>query len=87
MKKKTNDSIRTLTGIVTPCAWDEHDQVSQVSLFATDDEEYRIENSGRFLDLVTRPIRTVGFVKTSKKAHRMINIKKFELLDALPYAE
>lgn len=82
MKKKINSSTQTLVGIVTPFAWDENDRVCEVSLSATDDEEYIIENSERFLDLVQKPIRAVGVVKIGKKVHRAINIKKFELLES-----
>lgn len=87
IKKKSTATLQTLVGIVTPCAWDDSDQVSKVSLFATDDEEYVIENSERFLDLVQKPIRVVGLVKTGKKVHRAITVKKFEMLDSLHLAE
>ena len=82
MSKKITESIQTLIGIVTPYAWAETDRVSEVSLSATDDEEYIIENSGRFLDLLQKPIRAVGMVKNGKKTHRAINIKKFQLLES-----
>jgi hypothetical protein len=82
MKKKIKTSTQTLVGIVTPYAWDESDQVSEVSLSATDDEEYIIENGGRFLDLIQKPIRAIGLVKSGKKIHRAIYIKKFELVDS-----
>lgn len=87
MKKKVSPSMQTLIGIVTPCAWDERDRVSEVSLSATDDEEYIIENGGRFLDLVQKQIRAVGLVKSGKKIHRAINIKKFEMLDSAFFVE
>ncbi len=87
MKKKANASMQTLVGIVTPYAWDESDQVSEVSLSATDDEEYIIENGGRFIELVQKPIRAVGLVKSGKKIHRAINIKKFEMLDSASFVE
>lgn len=74
--------MKTLVGIVTPYAWDESDQVCEVSLSATDDEEYVIENSGRFLDLLQKPIRAVGMVKIGNKIHRAIDIKTFELLES-----
>ena len=82
MKKKVSASVQTLVGIVTPFAWDESDRVLEVSLSATDDEEYIIENSERFIDLVQKSIRAVGMVTMGKKIHRAINIKKFELLES-----
>ncbi len=87
MKKKTSASMQTLVGIITPYAWDESYRVSEVSLSATDDEEYVIENGERFLELVQKPIRAVGLVKTGKTIHRAISIKTFEMLDSVPAAE
>lgn len=85
MKKKLSASMQTLVGIVTPHAWDESDRVSEVSLSATDDEEYIIENGQGFFDLVQKPIRAVGMVKIGKKIHRAIDIKKFELLESASF--
>ena len=82
MNKKVTASMQTLVGIVTPYAWDQSDRVSEVSLSATDDEEYVIENSGRFLDLLQKPIRAVGMVTSGKRMHRAIDIKKFQLLES-----
>jgi len=87
MKKKIRASMQTLIGIVTPCAWDEEDQVSEVSLSATDDEEYRIENGNHFLGLAQKPIRAIGLVKSGKKMHRAITIKKFEVVDSADLAD
>jgi hypothetical protein len=87
MKKKLNASMQTLIGIVTPYSWDESDQVSMVSLSATDDEEYIIENSERFFELIRQPILAIGLVKGGRKIHRAINIKKFKRLDSAPFVD
>jgi hypothetical protein len=81
MKKKQRATMQTLVGVITPYAWDENDQVAEVSLSATDDEEYIIQNGDRFLDLVQQPIKAVGMVQSGKKMHRTITIKKFEKID------
>jgi len=81
MNKKIKPTMQTLVGIITPCDWDENDHVCRVSLSATDDEEYVIENSDRFLDLVQTPVKATGLVKFGKKAHRMIDIKNYHELD------
>ena len=87
MKNKANTSIQTLVGIVTPYAWNENDQIAEVSLSATDDEEYLIENSARFIDLVQQSIRATGLVKTGKRIQRAIKINKFEMLDSTSITE
>lgn len=80
MKRPTTASTRTLVGVITPFAWDENDRVTDVSLSATDDKEYVIENGQRFLELVQKPIRATGIIKSGKKFHRAIHIQKFEML-------
>lgn len=87
MKKPIIASTRTLVGVITPFAWDENDRVTEVSLSATDDEEYIIENSQRFLEHIQKPIRATGIVKSGKKIHRAIHIKKFEMLEHIYMAE
>ena len=81
MGKKIKASMQSLIGIVIPYAWDNNDEVIAVSLSATDDEDYVIENGERFLDLIHQKIRAEGLVRQGKKMHRAITIKKFELLE------
>jgi hypothetical protein len=77
--KKKNGGSETLTGVVTAINWD-GDQVSEVALFATDDEAYHIENSHKFLSLLQKSIEASGHVQRNKKKFRTINIKKYKLL-------
>jgi aromatic ring-opening dioxygenase catalytic subunit (LigB family) len=87
MTKRIKASMQTLVGVVIPYAWDESDRVIEVSLSATDDEEYIIENGEHFLDLVQKSIRAIGIVKSGKKLHQAIYIKKFEELDNTSFTE
>ncbi len=73
-------SVETLTGVITPVKW-EDDRVSEVALFATDDEAYHIENGEKFLDMMQQYIEAIGRVHRSKKTFRSINIKKFKVLE------
>ncbi len=79
MANKKNGRSETLTGVVTPINWD-GDQVSEVALFATDDEAYHIENSHKFFSLLRKSIEASGYVQRNKKTFRTINIKKYKLL-------
>ncbi|MGD9009880.1 MAG: hypothetical protein PVG41_18280 [Desulfobacteraceae bacterium] len=79
MAKKKNGKSETLTGVVTPIEWD-GDQVTEVALFATDDEEYRIENGLKFFDLAQESIEAIGNVQRTKKSFRTINIKRYKIL-------
>jgi len=87
MNERAEISMQTLIGIVTPFAWDERDQVCEVSLSATDDREYRIENGSQFLGLLQKAIQATGVIAFGKKRHRTIKIKKFKTLDTLSLFE
>jgi hypothetical protein len=87
MHKRAETSMQTLVGVVTPFAWDERDQVCEVSLSATDDREYYIENSSRFLGVLQKPIQATGVITNGKKSRRSIHIKKFEVVDSAALTE
>ncbi len=79
--KKTKESRKgeareTIAGVLTPAGWDENGRVTEVMLSAIDDEEYLIENSAKFLDMVHHNVKASGIVKRERKSFRTINIKK-----------
>lgn len=80
-KQKKSAYTETLTGIVTPVAW-EDDRVVGVMLCANDDEDYRIENGDKFFDLVQTSIEATGTVRRDRKSFRSINIKRFNILES-----
>jgi hypothetical protein len=80
-KKKTTRGQETLIGIVTPVQWNEFDQVTAVALSATDDEEYRIENGEKFIDLIQKVIEASGEVRRDQKTARTITIKHYSVIE------
>ena len=81
MSKHKKNSSETLTGIITPVEW-EDDQITAVMLCADDDEDYRIENGEKFLELVQTYIKATGEVKRDRKSHRSINIKSYNIIES-----
>lgn len=80
-KMKATHGQETLIGIVTPVQWNEYDQVTAVALSATDDEEYRIENGEKFIDLIQKVIEASGEVRRDPKTARTITIKHFSVIE------
>ena len=80
-KNKNISDNETLTGIVTPVQWDRDDRISAVVISATDDEEYWVENSEKFLDLVQSRIEAVGKVRRDRKQSRSIFIKRYRIIE------
>ncbi len=80
-KNKARES-ETLSGIVTPVQWDENDRVTAVALCATDDEQYLIENSDQFINLIQKSIQATGVVKQQTRRSRSITIRDFCILES-----
>jgi hypothetical protein len=79
-KTRTRES-ESLTGIVTPVQWDENGRITAVALCATDDEQYLIENSVQFFDLIQKSIQADGMVKRGEKTSKSIAITQFRILE------
>ncbi|MGB5986147.1 MAG: hypothetical protein WBG37_12655 [Desulfobacterales bacterium] len=81
-KVKKNESTRTvLDGVIIPSAWDEDDQVIAVSLAASDDHDYLIENGDKFIALIGMEIQADGVVTKTRRAQRSIRIKRYEVIE------
>jgi len=85
MKKKKEhhkqENRETVVGVLTPAGWDEDGRVTAVMLAAIDDEEYLVENSEKFIDLVHHNVEASGIVRRDRKALRSINIQKIVLTE------
>ena len=51
-KKKKNDAVSVLQGIVLPSKWDKDGRVMRISLNTLDENEYIIDYSGKGKELV-----------------------------------
>lgn len=78
---KNTEPKDAITGIVTASKWDENDRITAVTLSATDDENYLIENGDKFIELVQHFIKATGVIKRQKKASKSIYIQEFKVLE------
>ena len=83
MKKKKGEKIQTVKGVIIPAEWDNEGDFTKVSLSAMDDEEYVIENSEKFIDMINQCISATGTIKRDKRSTKSIYIKKYSILDDL----
>jgi hypothetical protein len=82
---KNTEPKDAISGIITASNWDEHDRITAVTLSATDDEEYLIENGDKFIELVHHFIKATGVIKRQKKSPKTIYIKKYKVLEDNSY--
>jgi hypothetical protein len=78
---KENHGEEWKTGVITPYQWDEEDKITAVMLSTTDDEEYLIENSDKFIPYVHTSVWVAGVIKDDRKAVKSIDIRRFSVLD------
>ena len=83
MKKKQNEKIQTVKGVIIPSEWDNSGDFTKVSLSAIDDEEYLIENGEKFIELINQCISATGVIKRDKRSSKTIHIKKYSVVGDL----
>lgn len=85
MAKKNEKSQKiTISGLITPCEWDEDDNVVGITLSTTDEEEYRIQNDQvgeELLEYVSRDVMVTGFVDEDEYGDKTLTVKEYEVID------
>jgi hypothetical protein len=70
----------TLTGIVIPADWNDHQEVVAAALATADEKEYRIavnKNGKELLDVLQRQIEATGVLKRDEKGRNVITIRRY----------
>ena len=73
----------TLRGIVTPCAWDTDDTVSDICISSDAEEEFIVVPSGKGRDLhnhLRSFVQVKGVIFRDKDGRKMIQVKKYECI-------
>lgn len=74
-----------LRGIIVPCNWDEHDNVTSVALSAFDEREYPIEMNGMGKNLmkhINHEVRVKGILYRDAELNRdIISVNLYEILN------
>jgi hypothetical protein len=76
-----NEVQASVTGLVTASGWDDHNNVTQLKLFSTDEDEYIIENGISFIDALKKFIHAKGFIKKDIYGGKSIDIKEFKVVE------
>jgi hypothetical protein len=71
----------SVTGLVTASGWDDHNNVTQLKLFSTDEDEYIIENGISFIGALQKFIYAKGFIKKDIYGGKSIEIKEFKVVE------
>jgi hypothetical protein len=78
--KKRASAPEALIGIIAPIQWSDDGRITAVSLCATDDEQYLIENGEQFFSLAQKSIHAFGVVK--REVPKSIVIEGFSILES-----
>jgi hypothetical protein len=82
--RKREKRERTITGIVVPEDWDEHDKVIHVAIKTSDYEEYVVEHNkaGKdLISLVNKKVRVGGAVRQRLNGDLVISVNSHEQIE------
>jgi hypothetical protein len=71
----------SVTGLVTASGWDKHNNITQLKLFSTDEDEYIIENGISFICALKKFIQAKGLIKKDIYGGKSIIIKEFKVVE------
>jgi hypothetical protein len=71
----------SVTGLVTASGWDDHNNITQLKLFSTDEDEYIIENGISFIFALKKFIHAKGLIKKDIYGGKSIKIKDFKVVE------
>jgi hypothetical protein len=83
MSKNLNKSQVTISGIITATGWDDHEQVQDVSISATDEQEYWVESDKLGKELLQRvqsQVKVTGWVTQSEDGKKRIRVTRFQII-------
>jgi len=74
------ERIVTLTGIVIPADWNDHQEVVAAALATADEKEYRIAGNKKgkeLLDALQHQVEATGALKRDEKGRNVITIRHY----------
>jgi len=83
MRKNVTDKPVTLSGVVTAARWDKGEQVTSVTISATDEQEYLVENTSKgreLLELIHEQVQVVGVVKKNSEGKKIICVDRYTVI-------
>jgi hypothetical protein len=71
----------SVTGLVTASGWDDCNNITELKLFTTDEDEYIIENGISYIGVLRKFIHAKGQIKNDMYGGKSIEIKEFKVVE------
>jgi len=71
----------SVTGLVTASGWDDYNNVTELKLFTTDEDEYLINNGMSLIGALRKFIHAKGLIKKDMHGEKSIEIKEFKIVE------
>ena len=71
----------SVTGLVTASGWDAYNNVTELRLLTTDEDEFIIEGGILLINVLRKLIHAKGFIKKDPYGVKSIEIKEFKILE------
>lgn len=83
MKQKKPDDGITIRGVVIPTRWDKDDNIAEVSISTSNEQEYRVYDNAKgneLLDLFQEEVKVTGSVAKDVNGNKIITVEKYVVL-------
>ena len=81
-KYTNSDEVQaSVTGLVTASGWDDYNNVTELKLFTTDEDEYLIKNVMSLIGALRKFIHAKGLIKKDMHGEKSIEIKEFKIVE------
>ena len=77
---KIEEKLTTIRGIVTASDWDDNDNVIQLKIHATDEQEYLVENGIFHIDMLRKLVQARGFIRKASDGKKSFEIKSWKVI-------
>ena len=81
-----DSGLITISGIVAPALWDKAYNVVAISIAASNEKEYLVEDDAmgeELMDQLRNLVQVTGIVREEKGGDRVIEVKNYEVLNQL----
>ncbi len=80
-KTDSDGTHASVTGLVTASGWDDYNNVTELKLFTTDEDEYLIKNVMSLIGALRKFIHAKGLIKKDMHGEKSIEIKEFKIVE------
>lgn len=81
--RKEGTGETTITGLVTPCDWDQNNNIVALEIATSGEETYMVESNAKGEELfkcLHEQVKVAGIVRKDEKGKQLIKVKEYQIV-------